>query len=249
MPLLEATLLSVHGCNNNHSVLEAVRRRHIQALEFLLWNGAKNFDEQCYGRRALHHALQCCLATGDVGYRMAELLLKAGARPVQCPGDDPEAGGPLHDAARRGIAAGVELLLRWGADPRVGDVNGSTPLHIACQSAMVDDPLLRLPMAPFQPAAIEIDVHAKVVNLLLRNGACPFQKDKVGLLPEQYTSCIRVRGTLFRARQWWERRALVIARGRTEQQARGRTETQGDDTSSKPSWFLPGVFENILVYF
>jgi len=245
MPLLEATLLSVHGCNNNHSVLEAVRRRHIQALEFLLCHGAKNFDEQCYGRRALHHALQCCLATGDVGYKMAELLLKAGARPVQCPGDDPEAGGPLHDAARRGIAAGVELLLRWGADPRVGDAHGSTPLHIACQSAMVDDPLLRLPMTPFQPEVanlrLEIDVHIKVVNLLLRNGACPFQKDRVGLLPEQYTSSVRVRGTLSRARQWWERRALIIVRGRSE--------TQGDDPSSKPSWFLPGIFENILVYF
>mmetsp|Transcript_31681 Transcript_31681/g.67332 ORF Transcript_31681/g.67332 Transcript_31681/m.67332 type:complete len:355 (+) Transcript_31681:70-1134(+) len=199
LSLLSLALLRGHCCGQDHCVHEAVRRQNVRALEFLLQRDVQDVDAHCCGRRPLHLAIQACMVEGDAGYKMAELLLQHAARPnLQC-GDDWSVDAPLHEATKRGCAAAVALLLRYGADPNAADMNSYTPLHVACRQT------------PFQFGTH----HGEVVQLLLRHGAVPYHTDLFGLAPLQYAHDGSLRRRLIQAEQAWSRRALALARGRS----------------------------------
>jgi ankyrin repeat protein len=72
---------------------------------------------------------------------------------------------PLHDAVVAGSLPLVDLLIKQGADPNLADTNGSTALHLACQSEKK---------------------HAyEIVSRLIRGGAFVEALDKRGQTPLQ----------------------------------------------------------------
>lgn len=228
LPLLSLALLRGHCCGDDHCLYEAVRRQNLRALEFLLQRGHStnhDVDSQCGGRRPLHLAIQACMAEGDVGYKMAELLLKHGSRPDALRDDDPAVDTPLHNATKRGCPAAVALLLCYGADPNGADMSGFTPLHVVCRQT------------PFHPCGTS---HEEVIQLVLRHGACPSLVDHFGLEPLHYAHDVGLRQKLLQAERWWSRGFLRLARGRG----------QKDDESSRnlivACCHFPEIFETII---
>lgn len=245
LPLLEAALLCIHRCGCSHSILEAVRCRHLEAVRFLLKSKVANFDDHCFGHRALHLAIQACTTEGDVGYQMAKLLLEHGARPNPCAGDNATAASPLHDAAKRGIVAAVKLLLAYGASSTWSDANGFTPLHVVCQSSSAHITISEMALSESgfcvqnKLQSLGGGAFMQVVEFLLRYEACALQVDKVGLAPDEYVDDGHLRQKLLRAKRCWGRRALLLARGRLGIQSKYVYNDGG------PCWFLPEVFELI----
>jgi hypothetical protein len=197
MPLLSLALLRGHRCGSDHGVHEAVRLMSLPALELLLRHD-QDPDEHCCGQRALHLALQACMAENDVGYRMADILLRHHARPDPVDGDGRHVEGPLHGATKRGCAAAVSLLLKRGADPNGRDGNGNSPLHILCRQMH-----------------IHIDGgYRKVLDLLLQAGAKPYILDADGRPPIAYAHWHGLRWAMQRAEHSWSAGALAAAQGR-----------------------------------
>lgn len=111
---------------------------HWQLCEFLLENGANaRFADPATAETALHSAL-----TNDDRLKydlVVKVLLRAGADPNArtLPGAATgsfmrdcrtRAESPLHRAAAFGSTATIQLLLDAGADPRLQDCHGDTPL-------------------------------------------------------------------------------------------------------------------------
>lgn len=188
-------------------ILEAIRRHHVSALEKLLEAGVEGVDEVTLGRRPLHEAVQDCMTKGDCAYRMAELLLKHGAKPDACAEDGADVQPPLHNAVYRGCTAVAELLLSYGADPNCARPGGQAPLHVACG--------LPFSAESGHPAAVTFTQGSTpMLKLLLRYGAHPGMQDGKGFKPSQYSWDPNVQAELWKAERRWERRALanVLAR-------------------------------------
>lgn len=200
--MLSAALLRTHSCCADHCVHEAVRYQHVAALDFLLELGAPEFDEPCHGRRPLHFAVEASLIRGDAGYNMADRLLRRGAKPNACSGDELScAEPPLHEAAKLGNASMVALLLAYGAELSSTSAAGEAPLHRVGRYGAV---LLRADGG-----------HAEVARLLIQRGANPFQRDGVGRTPLQHASDAGLKEILSRAEHLCNKHALVVAlRGR-----------------------------------
>jgi hypothetical protein len=228
LPLLSLALMRGHCCGSDHCIHEAVRLRHLPALDFLLTaGGSEHLDGHCRGLRPLHWAVQACGEEGDVGYRMAELLLLNGSRPDGCALDDEAVDAPLHDATKRGCVAAVELLLAYGADPNKSDTNGYTPLHYVCR------------LMPFECGTF----HVRVAELLLQHGALPSEPDAHGKSPLQYARDPSLRRKLLEAERLRNRRNLRLALGRGC--------TVGDSAgqlreSHEICWLLPEIFESVV---
>jgi len=194
--LLTFALHRGHQCSAGHPVFEAAKTNQLPAVEFLLRRGFQ-VDELCCGRRPLHCAIQNCMTEGDIGYQMAEVLLKNGARPEVCSGDDVMSPSLLHGAAQRCCAASLGLLLAHGADPNQANARGDTPLHVACRQAgpFYDDGFLE-----------------KTIGLLLRYGANPVKGDAAGLAPVIFLPKhhLMLRNKFARAERWWAQRDMKI---------------------------------------
>jgi ankyrin repeat protein len=232
MPLLSLTLLRGHCCgDSSHGVHEAVRRQHMGALEFLLQHSSKdNVDRHCNGRRPLHLAINVCVVEGDIGHRMADLLLRYGANPNFVDGDDPLVDSPLPDSTKRGCTVGMELLLKYKANPDHPDVAGFTPLHLACKGGM---------------SFIGGNVQHRIVGMLLHYGACPIPEDKLGMTPLRYAALGgTVHKQLAMAERLWHRCTLLLVRGSGRQCAKGGTPPCEDAVMS--CLFMPGLVDLIL---
>lgn len=189
-PSLKLALQRGHCCAGMHPISEAVRRGHSGALELLLEAGSEGLDETCGGQKPLQRACDMSMCDGDVGYKMAEVLLRHGAD-LACRGA-PHGDPPLHEASTRGSVAVVRLLLQHGADPCAPSPSGRSPLHAACQGA----------------ASNASSLHLRTVDLLLLRGGRPLAADAFGLPPRAYAADGGLCRKLSRAERWWTEQSL-----------------------------------------
>ena len=145
--------LNVYVYDNYHlraretALHAAVRREHPSVIEVLLLEDRNAINCTNFaGRFPKHEAVYLNK------YNSLEALLQSGANAsIQCHSRTPSAlsqsqtplpeplqqdgcpcgFSPLHLAAKYGYHSVAYLLLKYGADPNMGDCNGSTPLHIA----------------------------------------------------------------------------------------------------------------------
>jgi len=206
IPCLSLALMHGHRCHGCHLVHEAVSRGHLPALQLLV-ECSQEIDEQCCGTRPLHVAMQACYHDGDVGYRLAELLLQNGAHPGARRGDSPDVRPPLHAAVRKRTTAAALLLLAHGADPNELDARGDTPLHFIMRQVQdwrgVPDCLL----GPLDESM------GPMVSLLLQHGANPLVQDAEGLCPRAVSwspRIVRIHTALERSELWWPRQGWVL---------------------------------------
>lgn len=192
---LQLALLHGHRCSKSHALCEAVRNCHIAALELLLQHGDSDLNEPCHGKSPLRLAVQSCVTPGDVGYKMAQMLLEHGASPdATCEYAGVWQRPALWDAVERRCDIAVELLLAHGADCTIVDKDGSTVLHVACKQLG----WMR------EPPWIECR-QRDIVETLLRHGADPTRTNVAGLTPAWYSQNREVSQKLARAMRWWGR--------------------------------------------
>jgi len=259
-PLLHIALQ--RGCFSfeDNVIFESVRSSRIEAVEFLLPRYQADVDRQCKGKRPLHLAIQYCLTVGDIGYRMAELLLQNGAEPDRVSGDDPLADSPLTEATKRCCIAAVGLLLSFEADPNVLDPAGFSPLHLACRQerlmfsvgSSICDMFHQLHLTDLhaqgpdgEAAPSSFPGVEQLVEMLLRKGASPLQLDCVGNLPIHYiprgSTCLRSKLRL--AEQHWSKQGMLVVQGRGCPSAEAKWSRialhfQMPDTIDAFLWFL-----------
>ena len=77
---------------------------------------------------------------------------------------------PLHRAVRNRCSAAVSALIENGADPRLTNKSGSTPLHLAVQNTGQSN----------SGSDAAKDEQGRVIALLLRHGASPTDVDANG---------------------------------------------------------------------
>ena len=137
-----------HHLNSRETALHAaIRREHLSVIKFLLHEDRNAINcTNSAGRFPQHEAVYLNK------YNSLEALLQSGASAsIQChsrtlsampQSQTPLAGplqqdgcpcgfSPLHLAAKYGYHSVAGVLLKYGADPNMGDCNGSSPLHIA----------------------------------------------------------------------------------------------------------------------
>lgn len=203
--MLNLALLSGHRCSKNHSVCEAVRRCHLPALEFLLnHQSGQDLDDHCCGDIPLCLAIRSCLTYGDVGYKMAKMLLQHGASPNACCNYWGKHRPPIFDAVERRCESAVELLLEYGASVDIADRDGSTVLHAACRQLLLCQQL---------PCMDTSQKH--IVECLLRKGADPTQANSAGISPVLYTQDPELNQKMVRAMNWWGRREFDALCGKS----------------------------------
>ena len=186
----------VHDNHHLHSretaLHAAVRREHPSVIEVLLHEDRNAINcTNSAGRFPQHEAVYLNK------YNSLEALLQSGASAsIQChsrtssampksqtplPGRLQQDGcpcgfSPLHLAGKYGYHSVAVLLLKYGADPNMGDCNGSTPLHIAsCHGTSAIISLL---------VDNGADIGAKSVNgsTPLHSAAVCLAKGSIGLL-------------------------------------------------------------------
>ncbi|XP_075703683.1 ankyrin repeat and SOCS box protein 10 [Rhinoderma darwinii] len=130
---------ALHGaCKNGHN----------ECVRILLRHGANPNKQTQDGIFPLH------LCKTPESYLCAKLLLQYGAH-VNSQTEDEDLT-PLHGAARHGLLGHVDLYLRYGAAVDKRDVQGETPLSVACSHPQTTD---------------QLDCYYKVCQRLIDSGA------------------------------------------------------------------------------
>jgi hypothetical protein len=111
----------------------------------------------------------------DGQYAIVEFLIAAGANPNA---EDKSGVAPLHRAVRTRCTAAVRALLMNGADARRRNRSGSTPLHLAVQNTGRGG----------SGSTAARDEQARIIRLLLDNGARASDKDSTG---RSATDCVK----------------------------------------------------------
>ena len=95
---------------------------------------------------------------------------------------------PLHRAVRTRSSAAVSALIEAGADPRLMNTRGSTPLHLAVQNTGRSD----------SGSEAAKDEQGRIVALLLGHGASPTDVDANGKTVAAAASSDWIRDLLWR---------------------------------------------------
>jgi hypothetical protein len=114
---------------------------------------------------------------------------------------------PLHQASENNQLDLARLLLRHKANPNLQQNDGDTPLHLACMKGCLEmtQILLRAGANPNSPNflqgrtclhyAVEVG-QIDVIKTLLEFKACPYFKDKSGLVPADLTTDCKISGII-----------------------------------------------------
>ena len=129
--------------------------------------GADCFAKNRRGAQPLHYAADANAGNPAAQAATIACLIRAGADPNAT---DKSGVTPLHRAVRTRSAAAVEALLAGGAEPRGRNGSGSTPLHLAVQNTG----------ASHSGTPQAIDQQRLIIDLLLRAGATPDDRDENG---------------------------------------------------------------------
>jgi ankyrin repeat protein len=103
----------------------------------------------------------------EAQFAIVDFLIKVGADPNSVDGSGV---APLHRAVRTRCASAVHALLLNGADVRRKNRSGSTPLHLAVQTTGRGG----------SGSTLAREQQAKIIQLLLENGARSSDKDEKG---------------------------------------------------------------------
>jgi ankyrin repeat protein len=152
------------GDTTMHMAAAGFQHEIVQAL---IDRGADCSARNRLGAQPLHYAADSNVWNPTGQAATIDRLIRAGANPNAA---DKSGVPPLHRAVRTRCAAAVEALLAGGAEPRGGNKRGSTPLHIAVQNTGRGNS--GTPHAKEQ--------QRQIVELLLRAGARPDDKDEMG---------------------------------------------------------------------
>ena len=129
--------------------------------EFLINQGAQVRARNRRGAEPLHYAADGIPggANWDPGAQRSviEYLIARSADPDAC---DDSGVAALHRAVRTRCSAAVRALLEHGADPRLRNKRGSTPLHLAVQNTGRGD----------SGATAAKDEQRQIIGFLLQNG-------------------------------------------------------------------------------
>jgi ankyrin repeat protein len=167
-----------------HAAAAGYRR---EIAKELLQNGASVAAVNRRGAAPLHYA-----ADGGPAVRawnpaaqaeMVTLLIKAGADPNAL---DKSGVAPLHRAVRQRCPLAVDALLRNGAAIRFKNKSGSTPLHLAVQNTGRG--------GTGSPEAKALQ--KEIIELLLKAGADPKERDGRGKTPGQCAQSEWIRAVL-----------------------------------------------------
>lgn len=177
------------NANGGAPLMSAAGRDHIAVVRLLLKQGVDPSAHDKFGNTALMAAA----SRGTV--RIARLLLDAGADTTL--NDVSHWGSALHGATRTGAGDGpgvVKLLLGRGADARVRDGQGQTPLMIAAGSGS-DETIIALlagsdvnardheSNTPLHFAVAHYSNSREVMKILLDHGADPNIQNAEGATP------------------------------------------------------------------
>jgi ankyrin repeat protein len=147
-----------------HMAAAGFRHEIVQAL---LDRGADRSVRNRRGAQPLHYAADSNVWNPAAQAATIDRLIRAGADPNAT---DKSGVPPLHRAVRTRCAAAVQALLAGGAAPRGRNKSGSTPLHLAVQNTGRGD----------SGAPHTIEQQRQIIELLLRAGARPDDKDENG---------------------------------------------------------------------
>ncbi len=143
----------------------------VRIAEDLVARGASVRARNRRGAEPLHYAADGFPGSAawdpDAQSAVIRLLIQAGADPNAF---DDSGVAPLHRAVRTRCAAAVGALLAHGADVRIKNTRGSTALHLAVQNTGRG--------GSGSPDAR--DQQRAIIELLLRHGARPSDKDAAG---------------------------------------------------------------------
>ena len=134
-------------------LMYAVERSNGVQIKALSKRGADPSIFDARGYTAIHYAAVM------PGSESLKAILETGAKADVPGGDRIQKKTPLMEAARLGEVRNVELLLKYGADPKIGDDRDRTPLMFAASAPKYS---------------------ARIVKVLLNNGAERLQADEDG---------------------------------------------------------------------
>ncbi|XP_023315993.1 ankyrin-1-like isoform X2 [Trichogramma pretiosum] len=169
-----------------------------ELVELLLRRGGADPNATDKDGSTLLHVLSRDISDSDIySAKIFFAICDKVGRPLQVDVQDKRGNTPLHLALMHGNGWLVEVLLRRDADPNAADDYGSTPLHIICQGEK-DHQSAEMFFEICDELHKSVDVDArdisyrtplsltlmygdeKLVELLLKRGACPNTADDDG---------------------------------------------------------------------